>query len=167
MAAMPTASTAQICQNTESFEPCTSNIYTRKTLGGDFTVVNKQLVRKLESMGKWTEDTRKTIIRDRGSVRNVTGLSVHQKNVFKTVWEVKMRKHIDHAAARQKYIDQSQSMNLYFATPDLSKLSASLIYGWRRGLKTGSYYTRTLPAANAKQVTSDIKNEEECLSCGS
>ena len=153
VAPMPTASTAQILGNVECFEPITSNMYTRRVLSGEFAVVNKWLVRDLEAIGMWTAEVRDAIVRDNGSVQNVDGLPAELKELYRTVWEIKMRTVIDMAADRAPYIDQSQSLNLFVAAPTHAKLTAMHMHAWKRGLKTGMYYLRTRPAADAIKVT--------------
>lgn len=163
-ALMPTASTAQILGNNESFEPYTSNIYKRKVLSGDFIVVNQHLVRDLQSLNLWNKDTIDYIIANRGSIQAISNIPDKIKALYKTVWEIPQKVVIDYAADRGAFIDQSQSMNIYFEKPvtvDKSAKGASLydritamhFYGWRKGLKTGMYYLRTTPATEALQFT--------------
>jgi ribonucleoside-diphosphate reductase alpha chain len=173
VALMPTASSAQIMGNSESFEVRTSNCYVRRTLGGEFVVVNPTLFEGR----KWTEAMSNKLIEDRGSVQNMEELSAHEKAVFRTVYEIKMKDHILHAAARQPFVDQSQSMNLYFADPSKKKLTSALFYGWRQGLKTGAYYMRrkikgqmmgTLKKKKGAAGKPEMKCEEEvCVMCSS
>jgi ribonucleoside-diphosphate reductase alpha chain len=137
IAPMPTASTAQIMSNNESFEPYTTNIYTRRVLSGEFICVNPHLVKDLIELNLWNADTRNKLVADQGSVQNLKGLPQEYKNIYKTIWEISQKKLIKLAAARAPYICQSQSMNIYFAEPSLNKLSASHIYAWKCGLKTG------------------------------
>ena len=177
LAPMPTASTAQILGNNECFEPFTSNIYKRRVLAGEFTLFNRHLVRELSERGLWDETMRKAIISGGGSVQHIDGIPADVKALFKTAWEMKMRTLIDMAAARGPYIDQSQSLNLFVEEPTHSKLSSMHFYGWKKGLKTGMYYLRTRPAANAINVLvpkSDpppakvvVCTDEVCLSCSS
>jgi len=122
-------------------------------LAGEFAVVNKWLVRDLEAIGMWTAEVRDAIVRDNGSVQNVDGLPAELKELYRTVWEIKMRTVIDMAADRAPYIDQSQSLNLFVAAPTHAKLTAMHMHAWKRGLKTGMYYLRTRPAADAIKVT--------------
>lgn len=157
VALMPTATTSQILGNTEAFEVITSNIYTRRVLSGEFTVVNRHLVKRMAARGLWTPDFRDRLIAARGSVQGFDDKEVPPdlKALFKTVWEVPNRVTIDMAADRAPYVDQSQSLNLYLADPAPSVLTSMHAYAWRRGLKTGMYYLRTRPAANAIQFTVD------------
>jgi len=159
-ALMPTASTAQICGSVEAFEPITSNIYSRRTLAGEFPVVNSYLVRDLIERGTWSEAMKNKIIANNGSVQRVIGIPPELKAVYKTAWEISMKTVIDLAADRAPFVDQTQSMNLFLAAPSLKSVSSMLFYGWRRNLKTISYYLRGQPSANAIQVTVD-----ECLVC--
>jgi ribonucleoside-diphosphate reductase subunit M1 len=153
MAPMPTASTAQILGNNESTEPFTSNMYNRRVLAGEFTIVNKHLLRELTANGLWTERVRNQIIADGGSVQNVKEIPQSIRNVYKTVWEIPQRAILDMAADRGAYICQSQSMNVHIGEPSTSKLTSMHFYAWKRGLKTGMYYLRTRPKADAIQFT--------------
>ena len=159
-ALMPTASTAQICGSVEAFEPITSNIYSRRTLAGEFPVVNSYLVRDLIERGTWSETMKNQIIANNGSVQRVIGISPELKAVYKTAWEISMKTVIDLAADRAPFVDQTQSMNLFLASPSLKSVSSMLFYAWRRGLKSLLYYMRVQPSANAIAVT-----VEECLVC--
>lgn len=151
-ALMPTASTSQILGNSECFEPIQANIFKRTTLAGEFLVVNRHLMKVLMETGSWNDDVRRQLLQSDGSVAHMTPLGP-LRDVFKTVWEVPQRAVIDHAAARAPFVDQSQSMNLFFATPNYQKLNSALIHAWNRGLKTGCYYMRSRPAAEATKVT--------------
>ena len=159
-ALMPTASTAQICGSVEAFEPITSNIYSRRTLAGEFPVVNSYLVRDLIERGTWSEAMKNKIIANNGSVQRVIGIPPELKAVYKTAWEISMKTVIDLAADRAPFVDQTQSMNLFLASPSLKSVSSMLFYGWKRNLKTIMYYLRSQPSANAIAVTVD-----ECLVC--
>jgi len=153
VAPMPTASTAQILGNNESTEPFTSNMYNRRVLAGEFTVVNKHLLRELTAKGLWTESVRNRIIADGGSVQNVHEIPVEIREVYKTVWEIPQRTILDMAADRGPFICQSQSMNVHIAEPSAKKLTSMHFYAWKKGLKTGMYYLRTRPKADAIQFT--------------
>ena len=159
-ALMPTASTAQICGSVEAFEPITSNIYSRRTLAGEFPVVNSYLVRDLIERGTWTEAMKNQIIANNGSIQRVIGIPPELKAVYKTAWEISMKTVIDLAADRAPFVDQTQSMNLFLASPSLKSVSSMLFYGWKKGLKTLQYYLRGQPSANAIRVTVD-----ECIVC--
>jgi len=159
-ALMPTASTAQICGSVEAFEPITSNIYSRRTLAGEFPVVNSYLVRDLIERGTWSEAMKNKIIANNGSVQRVIGIPAELKAVYKTAWEISMKTVIDLAADRAPFVDQTQSMNLFLASPSLKSVSSMLFYGWKKGLKTILYYLRSQPSSNAIAVT-----VEECLVC--
>jgi len=165
VAPMPTASTAQILGNSECFEPITSNLYVRRVLSGEFPVVNKYLVNYLKKIDKWNVDTCQKIIENKGSVQDLEFLDDNAKEVFKTVWEIKMKNVIDMAADRGKFIDQSQSMNLFMDYPTHKRLSSMHFYAWKRGLKTGMYYLRTKPATDALQVTVSPSSISGCESC--
>ena len=155
LAPMPTASTAQIMGNNESTEPFTSNMYNRRVLAGEFTVVNKYLLRDLVSLGLWTDAIRNQIIADKGSVQNVFQIPKELKDLYKTVWEIKQKVIIDQAADRGAFICQSQSLNIHIAEPTTAKLTSMHFYAWKKGLKTGMYYLRTKPKADAIQFTVD------------
>jgi ribonucleotide reductase alpha subunit len=155
LAPMPTASTAQILGNNESIEPFTSNVYSRRVLSGEFPVVNKHLMKTLVEMGLWNERVRMKIIADKGSIQNIPEIPQKLKDLYKTVWEIKMKSVIDMAADRGAFICQSQSMNLFIAEPTLAKLTSMHFYAWKKGLKTGMYYLRTKPKADAIQFTVD------------
>jgi ribonucleoside-diphosphate reductase alpha chain len=146
---MPTASTSQLMGSTECFEPLSSNLFTRDTLAGEFTVVNAHLVRELQALQLWTPKLKDQIIRDRGSVQGIAEIPDNLKAVFKTVWEIKQRYMITHAIARAPFVDQSQSMNIYYDTPNTSKMFSALQYAWKSGLKTGSYYLRSQPSVDS------------------
>ena len=167
-ALMPTASTSQILGNNESFEPMTSNIYSRKTLAGTFILINKYLIEDLKKINLWNIDMKNEIINNRGSIQNINTIPNDLKAIYKTVWEIKQKSVIDHAAARGPYVDQSQSMNLYMGQPAFNILTTALFYGWKKGLKTGCYYLRSLPAAQPQQFSQEVKRvklEEEKLLC--
>ncbi|KAG7346319.1 ribonucleoside-diphosphate reductase [Nitzschia inconspicua] len=155
VAPMPTASTAQILGNNESTEPFTSNIYNRRVLAGEFTIVNKHLLRDLTSLGIWNESIRNRIIAERGSVQNIEEIPLKLREVYKTVWEIPQRVILDLAADRAPFICQSQSLNVHIAEPNSKKLTSMHFYAWKKGLKTGMYYLRTRPKADAIQFTVD------------
>lgn len=155
VAPMPTASTAQILGNNESTEPFTSNIYNRRVLAGEFTIVNKHLLRDLTSLGIWNESVRNRIIAERGSVQNIEEIPQKLREVYKTVWEIPQRVILDLAADRAPFICQSQSLNVHIAEPNSKKLTSMHFYAWKKGLKTGMYYLRTRPKADAIQFTVD------------
>lgn len=155
LAPMPTASTAQIMGNNESIEPFTSNIYNRRVLAGEFAVVNKHLLRDLIRLDLWTPDVRMRIIADKGSIQNIASIPREIKDLYKTVWEIKQKVVIDLAADRGAYICQSQSLNVAVADPTIAKLTSMHFYSWKKGLKTGMYYLRSRPKADAIQFTVD------------
>ncbi|KAL7739357.1 hypothetical protein ACLKA6_003965 [Drosophila palustris] len=155
VAPMPTASTAQIMGNNESFEPYTSNIYTRRVLSGEFQVVNHHLLRDLTELDLWDDDMKNQIIGSRGSIQNIESIPQEVRELYKTVWEISVKSTIKMAADRGAFIDQSQSFNIHVAEPNYGKLTSIHFYAWKAGLKTGMYYLRTKPAANAIQFTVD------------
>ena len=159
-APMPTASTSQILGNNECFEPITSNIYSRKTLAGEFTMVNKYLVDELLALKLWDENIKNNIIANKGSVQYIDGLPEHIKEKYKIVWEIKMKTLIDMARDRGLYICQSQSMNLWMEDPDPKSLTNMHFYGWQAGLKTGIYYLRRKPKHHAQQFTIEPEKKE-------
>jgi ribonucleoside-diphosphate reductase alpha chain len=186
LAPMPTASTSQILGNNECFEPYTSNIYSRRVLSGEFVVVNKHLLKDLVELGLWDNKMKEQIILANGSVQNIDSIPAHIKELYKTVWEIKMRTIIDMAADRGAFICQSQSLNLFISSPTASKLTSMHFYAWKKGLKTGMYYLRTQAASQAikfsvqsqavKEIDPVVNSieipegascsmEEGCLSC--
>ena len=161
LAPMPTASTSQILGNNECIEPFTSNIYIRRTLAGEFVVVNKYLIKDLLELKLWNEDLKNQIIKDNGSIQNIEIIPNNIKQIYKTVWEVGNKSLINNAAIRGKYICQSQSLNLFMDKPDFNKLSSMHFYSWKKGLKTGIYYLRTKPVAQAQQFTIEPENKNK------
>ena len=155
IALMPTASTSQILGNTECFEPITSNIYTRSTIAGDFVVINKYLVNDLMERGLWSKMMKDRIIAGNGSVQEIEEIPQDLKDLYKTVWEIKQKVLMDLSIERGPYVCQTQSLNLFFEEPDQKKLTSALVYGWKNGLKTGSYYIRSRPKVQAQQFTID------------
>jgi len=153
VAPMPTASTSQILGNNECFEPYTSNIYTRRVLSGEFIIVNKYLLRDLVNRGLWDTAMKDKIITANGSIQDIAEIPDEIKELYKTVWEIKMRNIIDMAADRGAYICQSQSLNLFINSPNASKLTSMHFYAWKKGLKTGMYYLRTQAASQAVKFT--------------
>ena len=161
MAPMPTASTAQILGNNECFEPYTTNIYLRRTLAGEFVVVNNHLVNDLKKRGLWSKEMKDLMVKAGGSVQNIVDIPDDIKNLYKTVWEISQKCIIDMAADRGQFIDQSQSMNLFMESPTMSKLSSMHMYAWKAGLKTGMYYLRS--KAKARPIQFSL--EPECVAC--
>merc|ERR1719258_492249 len=157
VAPMPTASTAQILGNNESFEPYTQNLYVRRVLSGEFVQVNRHLLKDLIERGLWTEDMRMQLIAHNGSVQQLD-LPAELKELYKTVWEIKQRVVLDMAADRGAYIDQSQSLNIHMVDATTAKLSSMHFHGWQLGLKTGIYYLRTKAAADVIKFTVDVDN---------
>jgi ribonucleoside-diphosphate reductase alpha subunit len=174
VAPMPTASTAQIMGNNEAFEPYTTNIYLRRTLAGEFVMVNKHLIRDLQNLGLWTPAMKTEIIRHGGSVQQLD-IPASLKEIYRTVWEIPQKSILDMAADRGAYIDQSQSLNIFMENPSVAKLSSMHMYGWKKGLKTGMYYLRTRAKAKPIQVTVPVElsaaevcrrdNPEACMMC--
>ena len=162
LAPMPTASTAQILGNNECFEPFTSNLYVRRTLAGEFIVVNKHLINDLIELRLWDVDMKNEIIKNNGSVQNIKKVPQYIKDIYKTVWEVGNKTIIDMASDRGIYIDQSQSMNLFMSDPDYNRITSMHFYSWKKGLKTGQYYLRTKAAAAAQQFSIEPETCETC-----
>ena len=160
---MPTASTAQICGNTEACEPLTSNIYVRRTQAGEFEQVNRYLVNDLEALGLWNSGVRKAIVRNEGSVQAVAGIPDAIKERYRTAYEISQKVIIQQARDRAPYIDQSQSMNLFMYDPTIERVSSMHMYAWRKGLKTGQYYLRSRPRVRAQQFT--VEPHAACESC--
>jgi ribonucleoside-diphosphate reductase alpha chain len=197
LAPMPTASTSQILGNNECFEPYTSNIYTRRTLSGEFIVVNKHLMRDLINLGLWNDGMKNRLIESNGSVQAIPEIPKNVKDLYKTVWEISQKVIIEMAAERGAYICQSQSMNIHIQDPNFGKMTSMHFYAWKQGLKTGMYYLRSKAATDAikftldkdalkkpeKQETSEseqmsmtqkqsdmqcsLDNPDECIACGS
>lgn len=176
---MPTASTAQIMGSNESFEPFGSCMYVRRTISGEFSVINKYLMNLLSKLGLWNNEMKQKIMFHRGSIQNIKGIPIYIKNMYKTVWEIKKKFLIEMSVDRGAFICQSQSFNIYLDKNDPQILTYIHMYGWKCGLKTGSYYIRTKPAVNAQTFTIDPEiekkfiqemneaEEEGCLMCGS
>ena len=160
VAPMPTASTSQILGNNECFEPYTSNLYTRRTLSGEFIMVNKHLMKDLINLGLWNDNMRNRLISTNGSVQNVPGIPQNIKDIYKTVWEISQKVIIDMAADRGAYICQSQSMNIFMQDPNFGKLTSMHFYAWKKGLKTGMYYLRSQAATAAIKFTLDKSSFE-------
>ncbi len=174
VAPMPTASTSQILGNNECFEPFTSNLYSRRTNAGEFVLPNKYLMAELIELGLWNEALKDNIILNKGSIQQLTGVSEHLKEKYKTVWEIPMKELIDMAADRGPYICQSQSLNLWVEDPDYKSLTAMHFYAWQAGLKTGIYYLRRKAKHQAQQFTIKPQQQqvgqsqqqaEDCLMC--
>ena len=165
VAPMPTASTSQIMGNNECFEPYTTNIYLRRTLAGEFVMVNKHLIRDLQAIGKWNPDIKTEIVRNGGSVQALD-IPDKLKSVYRTVWEIPQKSLIDMSADRGPFVDQSQSLNIFMEDPTSAKLTSCHFYSWKKGLKTGLYYLRTRSKAKAQQVTVPVApTEEQKLAC--
>ena len=195
IALMPTASTSQILGNNECFEPFTSNMYTRRTLAGEYIVVNKHLVRDLEEVNLWVPEVVQALKANNGSIQEIGGIPGYIKDLYKTSFEISQKVLINQASDRQRFVCQSQSMNLFVADPNLGNLSSMHAYGWKKELKTGIYYLRSKPAVNAKKFTIEAEakkvevvetkssidereyremlqaaknaDEDDCLMCGS
>jgi ribonucleoside-diphosphate reductase alpha chain len=161
LAPMPTASTSQILGNNECFEAFTSNLYVRRTLSGEFIVLNKHLVRDLIALDLWSMNMKDEILRHKGSIQAIEGIPEHIKALYKTTWEIKQRHVLDMAADRGAYVDQSQSMNIHMVDANPAKVTSMHFYGWKQGLKTGMYYLRTKAAADAIQFTVEAKKGED------
>jgi len=153
VAPMPTASTSQIFGYTECFEPITSNLYSRRTIAGEFMVVNKYLMQDLMKLDYWNSEVKNSIIEHKGSIQQLTDLPQQIRDKYKIVWEMSMKNLIDMSADRGAYICQSQSLNLWVENPNYAKLSSMHFYAWKKGLKTGIYYLRRKAKHHAQQFT--------------
>lgn len=165
---MPTATTSQILGFNECFEPFTSNIYTRRTLAGEFQVVNSYLIRDLVKLGLWSPELKNLIIEHDGSIQKIKSIPDSLKLLYRTVWELRMKTVIDMAASRAPFVDQTQSMNIFISEPTFAQLTSMHFYGWRAGLKTGLYYLRTQPISSAIKFTVDkemVRRGTEGSSC--
>ncbi|CAD7927793.1 unnamed protein product [Amoebophrya sp. A25] len=183
LAPMPTASTAQILGNNESFEPYTQNIYVRRVLSGEFVQVNRHLLKDLIDHDLWNPDMKTKLIAHNGSIQSIDEIPSSMKEIYKTVWEIKQKRILELAADRGAFIDQSQSLNIHMTNCTTQKLSSMHFYGWKLGLKTGQYYLRTKAAVEAIKFTVDTadtkkaqerlkaeqesKSKYECVACGS
>jgi ribonucleoside-diphosphate reductase subunit M1 len=171
VAPMPTASTSQILGNNECFEPYTTNMYVRRTLSGEFTIVNHHLLNDLMAHGLWSTDMKNLIVAHNGSIQNIPNIPDDIKKLYRTVWEIKQKDLVDMAVDRGAYIDQSQSFNVHMTDANFTKLTSLHFYAWKKGLKTGMYYLRTRAAADAVKFTVDAKlmcslqNKEACVMC--
>jgi ribonucleoside-diphosphate reductase alpha chain len=174
----PTASSARVIGSNEAFEPFTSNLYVRRVTGGEFAMVNKHLVRDLESEGLWNREILSELIKNNGSVQNIPVISQEIKDRYKTVWEISQKLLIEMSADRAPFIDQSQSLNIFFSTPTVGKLTTSHTLAWKLGLKTGQYYLRSESVDNKakhlaidmtkqKQVEKPKESQFECIGCSS
>jgi ribonucleoside-diphosphate reductase alpha chain len=163
IALMPTASTSQIMGSTESFEAITSNIYQRRTLAGEFIILNKYLVRDLIELGLWNTHLKNRILANNGSIQNIPEIPENLRELYKTIWEIKQRSVIDQSADRGPFVCHTQSLNLYMEDPDFKKIMNMHFYSWKKNLKTGLYYLRTRPKAKTMSFTLDpnlIKREQ-------
>jgi len=177
VAPMPTASTAQIMGNNEAFEPYTTNLYLRRTLAGEFVMINRHLVKDLQKIGLWSKDAKDAIIAANGSIQQIEGIPLNLKAVYRTVWEISQKSVIDMSADRGAFVDQSQSLNIFMENPSMAKLSSMHMHGWKKGLKTGMYYLRTRAKAQPIKFTLDPaavaaatlacsrENPESCMMC--
>jgi ribonucleoside-diphosphate reductase alpha chain len=163
LAPMPTASTSQILGNNECFEAFTSNLYVRRTLSGEFIVLNKHLVKDLIAAGMWSLELKDEILRNKGSVQSIEKIPENIRAIYKTTWEIAQKVVIDMAAERGAYIDQSQSLNIHMTDANPAKVTSMHFYGWQKGLKTGMYYLRTKAAADAIQFTVEQKSGDETV----
>jgi ribonucleoside-diphosphate reductase alpha chain len=169
VAPMPTASTAQIMGNNESFEPYTSNLYTRAVLSGNYIIINQHLINELRSRNLFTKELIEKIMLNKGSIQNLS-LPDDLKQIYKTSWEISQKKILDLAADRGAFICQSQSLNLFVNPPQPKIIHSILMYGWKSGLKTGSYYIRTKSILENQNFTTEVSKEnkvepKDCLMC--
>lgn len=161
LAPMPTASTSQILGNNECFEPYTSNFYTRRTLSGEYIVINKHLLEDLVKLGLWNQEMKEMIMFNNGSIQNIPSIPTKLKELYKTVWELSQKSIIDMAADRGAFICQSQSLNLFLENASVNKLGSMHFYGWKKGLKTGMYYLRTKSAVDPIKFTLSEKHQKK------
>ena len=180
VAIAPTATIASIAGCYECIEPQVSNLFKRETLSGEFLQVNTALVEELKRLGRWTDDVRQALKRAEGSVQDIPGLPEEIRRLFRTAWELPQKALIDLAAARAPFVDQSQSLNLFLASPTIGKLSSMYRYAWASGLKS-TYYLRSRPATRIQQATvgvaapaavaaedavaCSLENPESCEAC--
>jgi ribonucleoside-diphosphate reductase alpha chain len=160
LALMPTASTAQIMGNTESFELIDSCIFKRRVLSGEYIVINKYLVEDLVKLGIWSKDLKDTIIANDGSIQNIDIIPDDLKALYKTVWEISMKSVIEQCRDRGVFVDQMQSMNLFMANPNYKRLTSMHFYAWKNNLKSGMYYLRSKSSASAGKFSIDPELEQ-------
>ena len=175
LAPMPTASTSQIMGNNECIEPITSNIYLRRTMAGEFVIINRYLIDDLITLGMWNQDMKDKILFYEGNISKIAEIPKYLRNIYKTVWEMSQKTIINMSVDRGHFVCQSQSMNLFLESPNNQQLSSMHFYSWKSGLKTGIYYLRTKPASKAQMFTIDpnkfrseqneTEEEQECLTC--
>ena len=165
LAPMPTASTSQILGNNECFEPYTSNLYTRRTLAGEFLVVNKHLMKELVDLGLWSIALKDKIVEHKGSVQSIPDIPDDVKKRYKIAWEIPMKHVIEMAKDRGAFICQSQSMNLWIEDPNYKILTSMHLYSWKCGLKTGMYYLRRKAKHQAQQFTIVPEQKADCVMC--
>ena len=167
VAPMPTASTSQILGNNECFEPITSNIYSRRTLAGEFVLANKYLIQDLMYLGIWDDNIKNNIIQNKGSIQYIENIPQRLKEKYKIVWEMSMKNLIDMSRDRGSYICQSQSLNLWVEDPNPKTLTNMHFYSWRQGLKTGIYYLRRKPRHQPQQFTiePEAKKPKKSVDC--
>ena len=165
IALMPTASTSQILGNTESFEPLTSNFYTRRVLTGEYYVINRILQSILKETHLWDEKMTEQLIWEKGSIQKINRIPTYLKPIFKTIWEIPQKSTIEMASERQRFVDQSQSMNIYLTNPSIDLLTKIHFYGWKKNLKTGSYYIRCRSLTNSQNFFLDARKEQELQEC--
>jgi len=158
---MPTASSAQIMGNTESFEQFDSCIFKRRVLSGEFTIINKYLVEDLTKLKLWNKEMKDLIIAHNGSIQNIDSIPDEIKQLYKTIWEITMKNFIEQSAGRGPFIDMTQSLNLFMASPTIKKLTSMHFYAWKQGLKTGIYYLRSKPSTGASKFTIDPSLEKK------
>jgi ribonucleotide reductase alpha subunit len=161
----PTASTANIMGNASSFETVTSNIFMRSVIAGNFMIVNNYLVKDLQKLGLWNSSMKDEIILNDGSIQNIRSIPDEIKQLYKTTWETSQKETISMSADRAPFIDHSQSLNIFMAIPTTAKLSSAHFHGWKLGLKTGSYYIRSLPSSTAEKITVSVQKQQEILAC--
>lgn len=164
LAPMPTASTSQILGNNECIEPYTSNMYTRRTLSGEYIIVNKHLLKDLIAQNLWDEDMKERLMASNGSIQDFPDVPQDLKDLYKTVWEISQKAIIDLAADRGAYVCQSQSLNLFVANPNFGKLTSMHFYAWQKGLKTGMYYLRSKAAVDPIKFTLSDKHQKKYTS---
>ena len=167
LAPMPTASTSQILGFNECIEPITSNIYSRRTLAGEFILVNKYLMQDLITLDLWNETLKNNIIQNNGSVQQIETIPIEIREKYRTVWEIPMKHLIDMSADRGAFICQSQSLNLWLEDPNYNTLTSMHFYAWQKGLKTGIYYLRRRPKHQAQQFTIEPEKAGVCEMCSS
>jgi ribonucleoside-diphosphate reductase subunit M1 len=173
VALMPTAATAHILGVYDSFEPVPYHVFVRKTISTTCTIVNPYLVKDLTALDMYTPAIRDAIVANNGSIQSITAIPQELRDLYRTVWDIPLSTLAKMHADRTAYVDQSASNNVYMANASVDELFSLHLLHWELGVKTSSYYVRTLNAVppiridqdNPRQKVQVMSEEKECLSC--